>query len=295
MSCLRKAGSVAGQARDFGIGLVKEGASYLDVALEIEGFILRSGAKPAFPVNIGVNDIAAHYTPNYGDTGRFARGDVVKIDVGAHVDGYIGDTAATVEVGTRNWSSLIEASEQALRIAVEVVGDGVPVNLVGGTIERSIKEAGFRPVVNLTGHGMNQYNLHAGLTVPNIDDGVAFRMKDGMVVAIEPFATNGGGQVENTSPGNIYRVLRDRSLRDKKALALFEGIRRSFGTLPFCERWCVDLDHDAPSLLRTLLRHGLISSYSQLREVRNGVVSQAEHTVIIAGVKCEVTTHSSSF
>ena len=290
LSCLRRAGSIAREARELGARLVDEGVRYSDVAQEIESHILNKGARLAFPVNIGVNDIAAHFTPNYGDDSKFVRGDVVKIDVGAHVEGYIGDTATTVEVGTKNWQRLIEASEGALRIAVEMAGDGIAANVVGGAIERSIKESGFRPVVNLTGHGMNQYNLHAGLTVPNIDDGSSSRMRLGMAVAIEPFATNGSGSVSNEQPGNIYRVLRERSMRDKKALELFHQIEVSFGTLPFCERWCVDLNREAPALLHTLLRHGLISSYPQLRETNRGIVSQAEHTVVIVGAKCEVTT-----
>jgi methionyl aminopeptidase len=206
------------------------------------------------------------------------------------VEGYIGDTATTVEVGTKNWQKLIRAAEEALRMAVEITGDGVATNTIGGAIERTIKESGFRPVVNLTGHGMNQYNLHAGLTVPNIDDGSTSRIRQGMTIAIEPFATNGSGSVSNQQPGNIYRILRERPLRDKKALELFHMIEVSFGTLPFCERWCMDLSGDAPALLHTLLRHGLISSYPQLREVKRGIVSQAEHTVVILGAKCEVTT-----
>lgn len=290
LGCLRKAGSVAREARELGASMVDEGARYLDVAMEIEGFIIKKGARSAFPVNIGVNSTAAHFTPNYGDGARFVRGDVVKIDVGAHVDGYIGDTAATVEVGTRNWKNLIEAAESALRIAVEMTVDGIAVNMIGGAIERSIKGFGFRPVVNLTGHGMSQYSLHAGLTVPNIDDGVASKIRKDMTIAIEPFATNGSGSVSNEQPGNIFRLLRERSIRDKQALGLFHEIEVSFGTLPFCERWCVDLNKEAPTLLRTLVRHGLISSYPQLKEINMGIVSQAEHTVVISGSKCEVTT-----
>ncbi|MBM4237130.1 MAG: type II methionyl aminopeptidase [Euryarchaeota archaeon] len=287
---LRLAGSIAREAREYGIGLVAEGVRYLDVAVEVEEFILRKGARPAFPVNVGVNEVAAHFTPNNGDAQRFARGDVVKLDVGVHVDGFVGDTAATVEIGTRNWQELIDAVNAALRIALEVVGEGVPVSTIGGAIERAIKEKGFRPVVNLTGHSMNQYNLHAGLTVPNIDDGMTTKVRDGMAVAIEPFATNGAGQVVNGKLGNIYRVITERPMRDPKALEFFRQIHTSFGTLPFCERWCVDIDKRAPSMVKTLLRHGLISSYPVLKEMKKGIVSQAEHTVAIHDGKVEITT-----
>ena len=290
LNCLRKAGAISKEARELGASLVKEGARMVDVAEEVEALIIRRGARPAFPVNIGVNDVAAHYTPSTDDASIFCAGDVVKVDVGAHVDGYVGDTAITVEVGTKNWKPLLEASEKALRMALDMVGDGVPVSSLGATIERAIKEVGLKPVSNLTGHGMKRYSLHAGLTIPNIDDGSMAKVKKDMVVAIEPFATNGEGKVYNEKPGNIYRVVKERPMRDRKAEEFFKVISTNFGPLPFCERWCTSLNHEAPSLLRTLVRHGLISSYSILKEVKGGMVSQAEHTVVIEGDRREITT-----
>jgi methionyl aminopeptidase len=290
IDCLRKAGAISKDARELGASLVKEGGRLVDVAEEVEALIIRRGARPAFPVNIGINDVAAHYTPSTGDKAVFSAGDVVKVDVGAHVDGYVGDTAITVEVGTKNWRELLEASEKALRMALDMIGDGVAVSSLGATIERAIKDAGLKPVTNLTGHGMRRYSLHAGLTIPNINDGSTARVKKDMVVAIEPFATNGAGQVYNEKPGNIYRVIKERPIRDKKAEELFKTIASNFGSLPFCERWCTSLNPEAPILLRTLVRHGLISSYSILKEVKGGMVSQAEHTVVIDGERREITT-----
>jgi methionyl aminopeptidase len=290
LECLRRAGAISREARELGASMVKEGGKWVEVADEVEAFILRKGAKPAFPVNLGINDTAAHFTPHTDDKGVFQRGDLVKVDVGAHVDGYVGDTAVTVEVSTKNWQSLIDSSAKALQMALEMAGDNVMVSAIGGVVELTIKNHGFKPVSNLTGHGMKRYNLHAGLTVPNVNDKSTARMKAEMVVAIEPFATNGGGQVFNDRPGNIYRVLRDRLVRDPNAAELFKAINSNFGTLPFCERWCTALNPEAPALLHTLVRHGLISSYAILKEVRGGMVSQKEHTIIISGSKCEVTT-----
>jgi len=290
LSALRRAGSISGEARDLGAEMVDGGVSYLEVVEEVESLIVRRGAEPAFPVNISVNEIAAHYTPSTGDETRFERGDVVKIDVGAHVDGHIGDTAVTVEVGTRNNQRLIEASRRALAIALEMVGPGLTVSTIGGAIERSIRSDGFKPVVNLTGHGMERYCLHAGLTVPNVDDGNLSRFKKDMVVAIEPFATDGGGQVKNGKPGNIFRILRERPMKDKAALEFFNVIRDRFNRLPFCERWCTAIDPNAPNYLRTLVRHGLVSSYPILNEHKGGTVSQAEHTVLINDSKIEILT-----
>jgi len=290
LASLRKAGAISREARERGASMVQEGARLFDVAEEIEALIVRKGAKPAFPVNIGVDDVAAHYTPATNDELRFEKGQVVKIDVGAHVDGYIGDTAVTVEVGTKNWTPLIEAAQGALKVALQIAGDDVQVNAIGGAVERTIKAMGYKPVANLTGHGLKQYNLHAGLTVPNVDDGSTARLRVDTVVAIEPFATNGFGQVYNDRPGNIFRILRERPMRDQRSFEFFQSIKREFGTLPFCERWCTRLDPDAPVLLKTLVRHGLISSYAVLREVRGGMVSQAEHTVAILPQGPEVLT-----
>ncbi len=290
LSNLRKAGSVAREARELAVSLVDENVRLLDVAEEVEAFIVRKGAKPAFPLNISLNDIAAHYTPKTDDRLRFSNGDIVKLDVGAHVDGYIGDTAATVEVGTKNWDRLIDSASAALRMALETLGEGVKANDLGRVIERSIKESGYRPVVNLTGHGMKQYNLHAGVTIPNYDDGTLTRIDRGMTLAIEPFATNGIGQVGNDKPGNIYRIMRERELRDQKALDFFKKIKNNFGTLPFSERWCYRIDRSCSGYLRTLVRHGMIFSYPILRELQSGMVTQAEHTVIVHGSKCEITT-----
>ena len=176
LNCVRKAGRIAGEARELGISLVAPNVSLVKVAEEVEAYICEKGAKVAFPTNLSINDVAAHFSPNLHDDTRFSQGDVVKVDVGAHVDGFIGDTAATVEVGTKNWTDLINASSRALTFATEMIADGTPVNAIGGAVERSIKESGFRPVVNLNGHEMKQYNLHAGLSIPNFDDGTTTKV-----------------------------------------------------------------------------------------------------------------------
>ena len=290
ISSLRRAGAISREAREYGASLVKEGAKLYDVAEEVEGLILKRGAKPAFPINIGINDVAAHFTPATDDEIRFEKGQIVKIDVGAHVNGYVGDTTVTVEVGTRNWTPLIESSREALRVAIQMLSDGVQVSAIGGAVERTIKAAGFKPITNLTGHGLKRYVLHAEPTIPNLDDGGTARLRTDTAIAIEPFATNGFGQTCNDRPGNIYRVLREKPMRDPKSFELFHAIKKEFNTLPFCERWCTRLNPEAPALLKTLVRHGLISRYAVLKEVRGGMVSQAEHTIALLPTGPEITT-----
>ena len=290
LDCIRKAGRLSAESRELGRSMVANGVKLRDVAERMEFHIMDHGGSPAFPVNISLNDTAAHFTPNSADCIAFDNGDLVKLDVGAQVDGYLGDTATTVEVGTRNWQQLIMASERGLELAMEMAKDGISVGTIGGVIERSIKETGYRPVVNLSGHEMKRYNLHAGLSVPNIDDGSLTKVRENMLLAIEPFATDGQGQVSNGKSGNIYRVLRDRPLRDEDAKKFFDRIKEEFTTLPFCERWCDRFENNSAHLLKVLHRHGVISTYPVLIEIQNGMVSQTEHTVLVGNGRTEITT-----
>ena len=290
VECILKAGKIAGEARSLGASMVDENVRLLDVAEEVEAYIIRKGAKPAFPANLSINNQAAHYTPHSQDPLKFHKGDLVKVDVGAQVNGYIGDTAETVEVGTKTHTALIEASAKALEMALNTVTDNIAVSAIGAVVERAIQSNGYVPVTNLTGHSMKQYNLHAGISVPNYDNGDKTKVSSGMLVAIEPFATDGAGEIDNGKPGNIYRILRDRSAKDKGADELLQKIKDNFNTLPFCERWCAAIDSNAQTNLKTLLRRGIIYSYSILNEVKDGLVSQKEHTVYLDGSKTIVTT-----
>jgi methionyl aminopeptidase len=193
-------------------------------------------------------------------------------------------------VRTKNWTNLISASVKALNMATEMVGEGVQVGSIGGTIDRAIRSDGFVPVTNLTGHGLNCYNLHAGLTIANYDDGNPTKLRRDMMLAIEPFATDGAGEVRNSKPGNIYRILRDREVRDADANKLFLQIKEEFKGLPFCERWCTALEPKAATHLKTMVRHGILFAYPVLSEIKGGMVSQAEHTVVISTGRGEITT-----
>lgn len=283
------AGEVTGRAREFAASNIKAGGSALRLAEDIESFIRSKGARCAFPVNIGVNEIAAHFTPSPSKDVKFLTGDVVKVDIGAHIDGYPADTAVTVEVGTKNHSSLIESAESALEMTIEMVAPGTTVASIGGAIERAIKSSGFKPVQNLTGHSMERYNLHSGLSVPNVKNWDRSELKEGMVVAIEPFSTTGKGKVEGASRGGIYRTARDRRAPPEIS-TLFSRLQSEFGGFPFAGRWCDPLHPEASTLLPKMVRMGMIMSYPILIEAGRGVVAQAEHSVIVTSDGCRVLT-----
>lgn len=286
---LREAGQVSKEAKERGMEMVADGVLLLDVAEEIEGVMRKRGLRPAFPTCLSIDNIAAHYSPTHDDSLRFRRGNVVKLDLGAQKDGWIADTAVTVEVGTRNWSRLIQASELALQTAIEAVRPGVETRLLGEGVRRAIEANGYKPIRNLTGHTVERYVLHAGKSVPNIPHGHDV-LEEGEVVAIEPFSSSGAGEVDGRRTGNIYRVLRTKPVKDPTLNEFLQACAAEFKTLPFAERWAHALNPKAPALLNQLLRTGAVMTYPALLDVGGGVVAQTEHTMIVTASGADVTT-----
>lgn len=278
------AGSIGKKALEFGKSLVEPGALFYDVATGIENHIRELGGKPSFPVNISINNEAAHYTPFYGDKKRLKTGDVVKLDVGAQVDGYLSDNAATIEVGeTGNHSDIIDASRDALNAAIKRLRPMVQARQIGAEIERIIRNRGFKPVRNLGGHGINRYDLHSEIFIPNYDDGNATPLKQDSVIAIEPFASSGIGMIHNGPGGNIY-ILSGTKIRED------ETLYRNFNTVPFAQRWLVDLMPDPNDYLKSMVKSREVSEFAVLKEHKGSFISQAEHTIMILSDEIIVTT-----
>lgn len=286
-----EAGRVASEALTLGADRIAEGVLLLDVAEAVEAFIRDEGADPAFPCNLSLNQDAAHFSPGPGDETTFERGDLVKIDVGAQVDGYIGDNALTVEVGTTQHKALREASLEALNAAVGVVRAGTVVREIGAAIESTIRGFGFQPIVNLSGHSVEQYVQHAGLRIPNVAQGDEV-LEAGQAIAIEPFATNGQGRVRDGDGGNIYHLRSPRPQRNKHAKAALSYIEEHHADLPFAGRWVAEAvdPRKVPFAMRLLERTGALKQYAILREAGDGLVSQHERTVLVEEDGCTVTT-----
>lgn len=282
----QKAGRLVGRALQAGADMVEEDVTYLEVAETMEKVIC-SEAEMAFPANVSVNEVAAHYTPEPDDERVFTSGDVVKLDVGAHVNGYIGDAAVTASVGGGH-KELIATARKALQAAVDLVQAGVTIAELGQRVEDAITSQGFQPVENLQGHSLEQYNLHAGLSIPNVANDNTRALREGEVVAIEPFATDGAGHVVNGDDGNIYHMV-GRG-RGKTARAM----QQRFDGLPFASRWMTDIvpRRRVNLSLAFLQRRGVVRPYSTLVEVDGGTVAQAEHTVLVREDGCEVLTRA---
>lgn len=287
---LIKAGEIAKRVREEAERLVKPGARLLELAEYIENRIRELGGDPAFPVNIGINEIAAHYTPVPNDELTIPDGSVVKIDIGVHVDGYIADTATTVALNPA-MEPLVEASRRALERALSVVRPGARLSEVGRVVEETISSMGFKPIRNLSGHSIDRYTIHAGVSIPNYNELLSRKKFEEGVYAIEPFATNGIGLVEEGGEATIYALRIGRKPRAPEALSLYNAIIGERKGLPFAERWYV---RRFGSSLRTALyylsKSGALISYPVLVERGRGLVSQFEHTVILTGKDVIITT-----
>lgn len=279
----RRAGRIAGEARELGLRLAQPGVARRELADRVEAFIRAQGAEPAFPTNLSRNWEAAHYTPSESDTEVLEPGDLLKVDVGAHIDGAIADTAGTVEVGaTHRHDRLMKAVRDAVEAGIAAVRPGGPVDAVSRAIERAVHAQGYKPVVDLTGHTIERYLLHAGKSIPSVGGYSTASLAEGEVVAIEPFVTNGNGHIENGPFGNIVRFRNDPGATDPTLARLFQRFR----TLPFTTRWVVDPEEK--SALKRARR--LLQTYPVFVETGRGWVAQAEHTILVGPVGAEVLT-----
>jgi methionyl aminopeptidase len=277
----RQAARIAGEARELGLRLAVPGARLVDIASEVESFIRSKGAQPAFPANLSRNDEAAHFTPAPGDTIALVEGDLLKVDVGAHLDGAIADTADTVEVGgTHRFDHLIRAAREGRAAGIAEVRPGGRVDDVSRAIAQAIRARGVKPVVDLTGHSIERYLLHAGKSIPNVPGMSAELLEEGEIIAIEPFATNGMGSIGNGPFGNIMRFRRDPKSSDPVLSGMFDRFR----TLPFTARWA-----NGPDELRALEKvRRTLQTYPVFVERGRGQVAQAEHTVLVGATGAEV-------
>jgi methionyl aminopeptidase len=288
----RKAGQVAGKAREYGATLVKPGAKLAEVATKVEQFIRDQGASPAFPCCLSLDADAAHDTPGVLDERTFVEGQVVKLDCGAQVDGYIGDTAITVEVGTTRYQGMMRAVQEALAAGVAQVKPNVAIRDISSAIETVLRAHDLKPVANLTGHSVDQYHQHAGLSIPSVASMARGHVPPGTAIAIEPFGTDGGGKIKNSAGGHIYHFQGARPQRDPTARAALDHIAKHYAQLPFAERWVADAvpENKVAYAMRLLERSGAVKQYPTLREVQDGQVAQFEHTVVVLDGECLVTT-----
>ena len=272
---------------------VKENMPIIGVCEKVEGTIRKKGGKPAFPCNVSINEVAAHYTSPPDDEKKIPANSVVKVDLGVHVDGYVTDTAFTACFNAE-YRQMAETAEQALKTAIENIHADMSVTKIGSLIEKTIRNRGFKPISNLTGHSVGRYLIHAGTSIPNVSQLSLAKVREGEIYAIEPFVTvpEAAGRVEDSPQTTIFRLVKAKSVKNAYAKQLLKYIEANFKTLPFAERWLKDVVPKAKhgEAFRELLSSKSVMGYPVFVEVSGKTVTQAEHTLLIKGDGCEVLT-----
>jgi len=282
---------VASAAREVGARLIVAGAALRDVSEQVEHEITRRGGGLAFPVQSSRNEIAAHYCASPEDTTVYVEGDLAKLDLGVHVDGWVVDTALTVNVGDRPENRpFVDAARAALESAIAAAGAGVAVRRLSEAIESTLRRYGMRPMKNLCGHGVARWTVHCPPAIPNVADGGSDRLALDAVVAVEPFATDGQGEVVERGAAEVFRLDPRRSTGSAGSPEVVAAIRR-FNGLPFARRQLADMPRPAvEETLRALRAAGHLGVYPPLVEAHQRKVAQAEHTLYLGPEGVEVLT-----
>ncbi len=286
----REAGKIASEVKKFARSKAKKGISIVELADTIEARIAELGGKPSFPVNIGINEKAAHYTPFHDDKTVLGE-DLVKIDQGVALDGFPTDTAFTLDLTSdKRHAKIIEVTEKALKEAIKLARPGTPVREIGGKVHEVITAAGFSPIRNLSGHEIMRNKIHAGLSIPNYDNGNGSKLEENMIIALEPFATTGEGLVKEGKESGDFALIEKKPIRDARAREVFIFIEKEFSTLPFAGRWIYKkFGRRGLHSLRLLVREGAVRNYNELIEVSKQPTTHFEQTILVKD-KPEVLT-----
>ncbi len=285
----KKAGEIVKKVKEDIKKWIKKDMLLLEIAEKIESEIIKQGGKLAFPVNLGINEITAHYTPSYDDKTK-AHG-LLKVDFGVAIDNYAADNSFSIDLeNSKENKKLIEASDEALERAIKTVKEGKTLGEIGAEIQKIAEKHGFSPIRNLSGHGIEKGNLHANLTIPNYDNNSTKLLPDG-VYAIEPFITTGVGEVRDGKESGIYELRNIKNVRDQKTREILEYISKEYSTLPFCSRWLIKkFGTRALISLKLIEQTGALHQFSQLIEKSKKPVAQSEATIIIEKGNVEVVT-----
>ena len=296
----RKAGDISKKAKKLGRKLVVPGANVYEICETIEDLIRKEGGKPAFPTNVSINNEAAHYSAEILDDRVIPENSITKLDLGVHIDGYIVDTAITLNYDPK-LEILTQAAKDALYAALNAIRPGVKVEKIGRIVEKIINKAGYKPVMNLSGHQIKRYNLHAGLSIPNVGPGYferdSSKFELGRIYAVEPFASTGKGLIDSDKITNIFRLNKEPKKKDAEMLRVYHQYKKKVGILPFSPRMVHDKSSgiegkkEVEANIQKMLRTKSIVGYAVLAELKKSVrIAQFEHTVRVTKKGVEIFT-----
>ena len=276
-----QAGKIAKEVVAYAKEIIKPNILLVELASKIQKKIEDLGAIAAFPINFSINEIAAHFHPTKDDETK-ANG-LLKVDIGVSIKGYIADTAFSLDLTPdKKYKKLIESAELALENALNKLkqNPNLTLNDIGKTIEETIKSKGFSPVVNLSGHSLEQHNIHAGVTIPNYANSSPYELEEG-AYAIEPFATTGEGRIYEGESSNIYGIVDPKNTRSETSRKILDYVYKKYKTLPFSLREVQEkFGALAKISIRQMVQEKILHEFPQLIEESHHPVAQAEHTLI---------------
>lgn len=278
----KKAGEISKQVKTYAKSKIKDGTKVLELAQDLEKMIKDKGAGTAFPVNISINDMAAHYTPDINDETIIKKGDLVKVDVGIQVDGYIADTAFSVCIGEQS-HELIKAAQDAVDAFIKNIKPGKTIQEMSELLEKVVLSHGVNPIRNLAGHSVDQYMVHGNISIPPTKITNNQKIQEGTALGMEVFTTNGDGWVKESSPTLIYMLVFPRPVRLRESRIIMEKIVNDYKTLPFAKRWLKDVTSPfkLQLALKELVNNGVLKEYPPLREKSGGITAQVEETILV--------------
>lgn len=263
---------------------VKPGVGYLEICDLVRREVESRGGRLAFPTGIGVNDVTAHFAPQDGDESVFREEDLVKVDFGVHVDGYVTDTSVSVTFNPE-YNLLLEATGRALEAGIALARKEPRTGEIGREIHREAARFGFKTIENLTGHTLDRYVVHAGKSIPNLYMRGMQSLKKGDVFAIEPFLTLGSaaGYVVDAPSQTIFSLVARKKTGEQDLDAFADIIWNERRTLPFTPQW-YSAEYGKDKLTRVvnrLVTKKIFRAYPTLVEASGSPVAQFEHTMVM--------------
>lgn len=310
---IRRAAEVHRQVRQYARKYIRPGQSLTEIAEYIENgtraLVEENGLEcgVGFPTGLSLNNCAAHFTPNAGDTTILQSGDVLKVDFGVHVKGRILDSAFTL-TWEPTYDKLVEAVRAATDTGVREAGIDVRLGELAGYIQETMESyeveikgrvLPVKPIENLSGHSIGAYQIHGGKSVLLVKNEDPTKMEEGDYFAIETFGSTGRGRVVDSGDCSHFAKIVDAPrvpIRLTSAKSLLRTITTNFGTLPFCRRYLDRIGESKYLLaLNHLVQQGIVQDYPPLCDAIGSMTAQFEHTILLRPTVKEVVSRGDDY